>query len=283
MISPFNKISIGGYSYTRDRGYAMEQEMVANTGGLLDKNLGYFRQREKDGYIPQLIINGTIVNDGRKIMFSAQPVGYLTQPEYSLGEAAPPIDAVDFAAFFANQDPYNLRITSALRMNATFPLVLPVVKMPSQPIMNIMDAGLSDNFGAETAARYLYVMRHWIQDNTGGAVILDIRDTRENSVVSNSDQSTLGTQLFDPLFTIQNKWEAFQSYSFGFIKDYCPSFMDSKLRFITLQYVPLESKKVAALNFHLTQKEKEDLFQSIYNPENQAAIDTFLQLVKTKI
>jgi hypothetical protein len=102
-------------------------------------------------------------------------------------------------------------------------------------------------------------------------------------VVSNSDQSTLGTQLFDPLFTIQNKWEAFQSYSFGFIKDYCPSFMDSKLRFITLQYVPLESKKVAALNFHLTQKEKEDLFQSIYNPENQAAIDTFLQLVKTKI
>jgi len=281
LISPFNKISIAGYSYTRDRGYAMEQEMIKNTDGLLDKNIGYFRKREADGYIPQMIVCGTIINDGRELMISDQPVAYLTQPEYSLEEAYPPIDAVDFAAFFSGQDPYNLRLTSALRLNATFPFVLPVVKLPSEPRMDVMDAGLRDNFGTELASRYLYVMRDWLEKNTRQVIFLEIRDTRENDVTENSDESSsLSKMLFDPLFVIQNKWEAFQSYSHGFIKNYAPWFLNGKLRFITLQYVPKESKKVAALNFHLTQKEKRDLYQSINNYGSQAAIDTLIKLMK---
>jgi hypothetical protein len=281
LISPFNKISIGGYSYTRDRGYAMEQEMIKNTDGLLDKNIGYFRQREADGYIPQMIVSGTIINDGRELLISNQPVAYLTQPEYSLHESAPPIDAVDFAAFFANQDPYNLRLTSALRLNATFPYVLPVVKMPCEPRMDLMDAGLRDNFGTELASRYLYVMRDWMQQNTREIIFLEIRDTRENDVTENSDESSsLSKMLFDPLFVIQNKWEAFQSYSHSFVKNYAPWFLGGKLKFVTLQYLPQESKKVAALNFHLTQKEKEDLYRSIDNPGNQAEIDTLVRMLK---
>jgi len=280
LISPFNKITVAGYSYTRDRGYAMEQELIRNTKGLMDKNIGYFRDREATGQIPLLIINGTIVNDGRKLMISNQPLGYLTQPEYSLNQPLPPIDAVDFATFFREQNPYNLRLTSALRMNATFPFVLPVVKLPSQPYMNIMDAGLRDNFGAEVASRYLYVLRDWLQKNTQEAIFLEIRDTRENDVSHSSDESSLNSMVADPIFVIQSKWEAFQSYYHNYMKDYAPYFLNGKLRFVTLQYVPKESKKAAALSFHLTQKEKDDLYQSINNPENMAAIDTLIQLLK---
>ena len=280
LVSPFNKITIAGYSYTRDRGYAMEQEMIRNTGGLLDKNIGYFKTREALCQIPLLIINGTIINDGRKLMIANQPVGYLTQPEYSLYQQDPPIDAVDFATFFAAQNPYNLRLTSALRMNATFPFVLPVVKLPARPRMNIMDAGLRDNFGSEVAFRYLYVLREWLQKNTRETIFLEIRDTRENDVSTTSDEASLNTMVADPIFVIQNKWEAFQSYYHGYLKDYAPYYLNGKLKFITLQYVPKESKKVAALNFHLTQKEKEDLYQSIDNPENKAAIDTLIKLLQ---
>ena len=103
---------------------------------------------------------------------------------------------------------------------------------------------------------------------------------RENDVGTSSDQSSsLGKMLVDPLFVIQNKWEVFQSYSFDFLKDYSPG-SHEKLHFVTLQYVPKESKKVAALNFHLTQKEKDDLYESINNPENIAAIDTLLLLLR---
>lgn len=282
LISPFNKISIAGYHYTRDRGYAMEQEVIRNTEGLMDKSIGYFKEREANGMIPQLILSGTIINDGRKLIISNQPVSYLTQPEYSLGEDAPPIDGVDFATFYARQDPYNLRLSSALRINATFPYVLPVVRMPSQPVMNVMDAGLRDNFGTEIASRYLYVMRDWMGKNARKVIFLDIRDTRENDVIMSSDQTaSLGKMLVDPLFVIQTKWEAFQSFSHGYTKDYAPYYLKGKLHFVTLQYVPKESKKVAALNFHLTQMEKEDLYQSIENSDNKAAIDTFIQLLKS--
>jgi hypothetical protein len=232
------------------------------------------------GQIPELIISGTIINDGRRLLISNQPVGYLTQPEYTLPTAAPPIDAVDFAAFFARQDPYNLRITSALRMNATFPFILPVAKLPSIPRMNIMDAGLSDNFGTSLISRYLFVLRDWLKENTSEVIFLQIRDTRENDIATNSDQSTLGSMVVDPFVVIQNKWEAIQSYSHEYIKDYAPTFLGGKLRQLTLQYVPKESKKVAALNFHLTQKEKEDLYLSIYTRDNQATIDTLAKLLR---
>lgn len=279
MISPFNKISTAGYAYTTDRGYAMEQELGRNTDGLLDKNIGYFREREALGRIPMLVVNGTIVNDGRKLIICNQPVTYLTQPEYSLGDPAPPIDGVDFATFFSEQNPYNLRLTSALRINATFPYILPVVKLPCRPRMNLMDAGMRDNFGTQDAIRYLHTMRDWLAENTSNIIFIQVRDTRENAVSTNSDQSTLLNMAIDPLFVIQNKWEAFQSYSQSFVKDFSPSCLGGKLQFITLQYVPKESKKVAELNFHLTQKEKEDLYESIDNADNRKEINRLLQFL----
>lgn len=279
LISPFNKISVSGYSYTRDRGYALEQELARNSDGLLDKNIGYFKEREGKGDIPMLIINGTITNDGRRLMVGNTPLGYLTQPEYSLDEAAPPIDAVDFASLFAGQNPYNLRLTSALRMNATFPFILPVVKLPSRPYMNIMDAGLIDNFGAGVASRYLFAMRTWLLHNTRKVIYLEIRDSQENDVGSPSDESSLGAMMTDPIFVIQSKWEAFQSYAHGYFKDFDPYFLGDKLEFVTLQYVPKESKKTAALNFHLTQEEKEDLYWSINNTANTAAVDTIVKML----
>jgi hypothetical protein len=280
LISPFNKISLGGYAYTRDRGYAMEQEMARNTEGILDKTLGYYRAREAAGTIPQLMIGATIVNDGRKLIMCNQPVGYMTQPEYSLNDHSPPIDAVDFAAFFKHNDPYNLRIPSALRMTSTFPFVLPVVRMPCQPVMNIMDAGLRDNFGVELSSRYLYAMRHWIDSHIKHVVFLEIRDSREFDVCSSSDQSTLGGMMTDPLFVIQNKWESIQSYKHSFIKEYAPHFLKTQLHFVMLSYVPSNQNKSAALNFHLTLKEKEDIYASIFNQDNQEAMDTLLRILR---
>jgi len=281
LISPFNKIKVGGYSYTRDRGYAMEQELIRNTDGLLDKNIGYFKDREAKGLIPEMIINATIVNDGRRLLIANQPSGFLTQPEYALKQEIPSIDAIDFATFFAGENPYNLRLTTALRMNATFPFVLPVVKLPSQPRMDIMDAGLSDNFGNHVATRYITVMHDWLVKNTREVIFLEIRDTRESGVTNYTAESSLGNQVFDPLFVIQNKWEAFQSFSQGYLKELAPYCVNGKLKFLTLQYVPKEATKVAALNFHLTQQEKDDLYESVENKDNLDQIDTLVRLLNT--
>lgn len=280
MISPFNKISIAGYSYTKDRGYAMEQELIRNTEGLLDKKIGDFKTREFSGAVPQLIVNGTIINDGRKLMMGAQPISYLTRPAYSLSDSAPPIDAVDYATLFARQNPYNLRLTSALRMNATFPFILPVVKLPSQPRMNVMDAGMRDNFGTELTARYLYVFREWITKNAGDIIFLEIRDTRENASRQPSEPTSLAKMMGDPVFVIQQKWQTFQSYNHGHIKDLLRETFGEQIHFISMEYHPELDDEGAALNFHLTNKERKDIRQSINKPHNRASADSLTKLLQ---
>jgi hypothetical protein len=277
MISPFNKINLAGYSYTKDRGYAMEQELLRNTEGMMDGRLADYAADEQAGKIPQMIINSSIINDGRKLMISSQPVSYLTRPAYGLTDTvSPAIDAVDFATFFYNQNPYNMRMVTALRMNATFPFVLPVVKMPSVPQMNVMDAGLRDNFGAEIATRWLYVFHDWLEANTREVVWLQIRDTREFDVLPSSYEDNLGAMLADPLFVIQNKWEPFQSHFQSYLKDYTARYFNGRVRFVNLQYYPRKIEKTAKLNFHLTQHEKEDLMNALMVPRNRQQIDTLL-------
>lgn len=273
FISPFNKISLAGYSYTKDRGYAMEQEMIRASEGLLEKKFSDFKQKEAEGKIPFLIVNGTIINDGRKLMMAAQPVSYLTQSEYDVTRKThPAIDAIDFATFFKNQNPYNLRLTTALRITATFPFILPVVKLPSKPEMNVMDAGMRDNFGLELVNRYIHVHRDWLKANTSKVIILQVRDTREFEVYPSSDMNTLTKMLADPFLVIENKWQPFQSYSQGYTKDYLKEYMGAQLEYVTLEYIPRSDKGVA-LNFHLTSKEREDLEESIYSSQNLQQIE----------
>jgi len=279
VLSPFSKVKLGPYTYQRSRGYAMEQEMVANTDRLLNGTLGYWGIDEQKGLIPQIIFTGTIVNDGRRLLMCNQPVGYLTQPEYSLNDPFPVIDCIDFCTMFSKQDSKNLLVASALRMNATFPLVLPVVKLPSNPRMNIMDAGLRDNFGSEIASRYVFAMRGWLKNNTSRIIQLDIRDTRENFVGTPTEQKSLIGMMTDPLFSIQNRWEAFQSFNHTYIEDLSPACMDDQMQFVTLRYRPAEANKNAELNFHLTQREKADIYRAIYYPENLAAVNRIMKLL----
>ena len=82
--------------------------------------------------------------------------------------------------------------------------------------------------------------------------------------------------LGDPLFVIQNKWEPFQSHFQSYVKDYTPEFFNGHMRFVTLQYVSRKVDKTAKLNFHLTQHEKDDLYEAINQPRNRAQIDTLL-------
>lgn len=61
-------------------------------------------------------------------------------------------------------------------MNGTFPYVLPNVCLPSEPIIEVMDAGVRDNYGMETTLNYMMHFSDWIRDNTSGVIILQLRD-----------------------------------------------------------------------------------------------------------
>lgn len=281
LVSPFNKIAVAGHSYKKDRGYAMEQEMILNTNGVFDTDLGKNKHYEQEALMPGMIVNGTIINDGKRLMMSSLPVGYLTRPAYSIyNDSTAAIDAIDFATFFKNQNPYKMRLTTALRMNATFPYILPVVRLPSDPEMNIMDAGLRDNFGMEVAFRYIYTMSGWIKANHKKVILLQIRDTREATLFPQSEMNTLSRMVSNPLFAIQAKWESFQSYNHSYLKDYASAVFGDELQMVSMEYIPDHFEKSAALNFHLTNKEKKGLMRSVYHPRNVRSTEAVIQALK---
>jgi hypothetical protein len=281
LISPFNKITVAGRRYSKDRGYAFDKELAANTEGMLDYRLKDYRALEAEAVSPMMVVNGTIINDGRKLLISPQPVSFLARSENSLDKEFPLIDAIDYGHFFKDNDPYNLQIMSALRMSATFPIVLPVVKLPSSPEMNIMDAGLRDNFGFECGMRYLHTFRSWLNENTRDIIFLQIRDTRDYEPSIGDEGNSMSAMIFDPLFSIQQKWSSFQTYHQTYTLDYVKeTFPDGNLHIICLQYIPQNKDKSVALNFHLTGKEKQDLMQSVFNPENQQKFEELRTLLK---
>src|SRR5204863_5660019 len=118
----------------------------------------------------------TITRDGRRMMICTQPISFMMKPLLYAADPMASPDAVDFTAMFAKQDPLNIRLLSALRMNATFPYILPNVWLPSDPVIDVMDAGLRDNFGQQTSLRFINFFKEWLQQNTSEVILIQIRD-----------------------------------------------------------------------------------------------------------
>jgi UTP-glucose-1-phosphate uridylyltransferase len=63
------------------------------------------------------------------------------------------------------------------------------------------------------------------------------------------------------------------------MKDYARSLFDGRLEIVTMEYIPEHEDKTAALNFHLTQREKKDLLQSVYSQQNQTDANHIKQML----
>ena len=190
-------------------------------------------------------------------------------------------DGVDYQRLFAKQDPMNLRILTALRMNATFPYVLPNVWLPTNPVIDVMDAGLRDNYGQESTVRFIHVFKDWIKKNTRGVVILQIRD-RKTGGWDNPYKSEEFSELFTkPLLLLQYNWYKMQEYNQNDLLSLSQSIMGENLYKISFQYVPKKEDAGAALNFHLTKREKYNIASALDNENNTTAFRQFVQLANT--
>ena len=277
MFAPVQKFRVGDYTYVKDRAYAFEQQLNENTGGILNHRLEDYQPEESVGRIPLMFFNSTVSADGRKMILSTQPVSFMMRnwPDSTSGVVGEP-DAIDFSAFFAKQNPMNLRLLSALRINATFPYVLPNVWLPSQPVVDVMDAGVRDNYGQETAMRFLQVFNDWLSANTAGVVLIQIRD-RKLGDWDDTHQDGLNALLTKPLTVIQLNWMKIQDYYHEEMISLGNERFDFPFQRIGFSYVPVEKSRGAALNFHLTNLEKRDIRRSLDAPANHRSFSDLQQ------
>ena len=114
---------------------------------------------EKEGWRPSMIISPMIIEGTQRLLVS----------NLDLEGMAGGLE------FFKQFRKARLKLCTALRMNAAFPLVSPAVSLPTDPPRRVVDAGYKENYGVELATEWLDKHRNWLSKNTSGVILIQIR------------------------------------------------------------------------------------------------------------
>jgi len=276
------KFKRGNNSYLKDRGYAFEKAFNTNTRGFINKNIIDYKIPEMEALIPMMVFSPTIINDGRSLLISPQNISYMLDKNPSKMCINHPLpDAVEFRRMFKNQNADSLSILSTLRMNATFPYILPVAQLPSNPTLDIMDAGLTDNYGVGIAMRFIYAFRNWISSNTSGIIIIQLRDSHKLLPVRENPPTSILEMIRSPLGNIYSNLFNMMDFQQDGMVQSASLWLDCPVDVVDfeLRSIELDTKDEISLSFLLTKKEKQKVKASIYLPENQNSITRLKQLL----
>lgn len=292
----FNKFEYKEQRYSRDRGWTFEEQLNIDTESLMDKPLSAYQKPEADAVVPMLILSPTIVNDGRKLYISPQPVSYLNSeilnfPDYT----NPKLSGVDFQKMFEHHGGANLRFLSGLRMSATFPYITPNTTLPTHPPIQIMDAGISDNFGITDAMRFVYSFHKWIAANTSGIIILSIRDSPKLSPVSEEKGNTIIDDFTQPIASVYNNFENFQDITNDNLVGTARSWFKGPIDRVDIEYLPTTYTSIlqnmdsirqhsarASLSWRLTTREKKGVVETLNTKTNVEAVEKIVRLLNAR-
>lgn len=272
------KFTYKGKIYSKDRAYAFEIQLNKNTDGLLGYPFSYFKKYERQALIPIMIFSPTIVNDGRRLLMSSQSLAFLSHASGDM-RLTDSYENIDFNTFFNNNEVGDVRLSTALRMNATFPYILPMTSLPTSPEICVMDAGIRDNNGVKTTLEYIYELRDWIKENTSGVVIVQMRDQKKllrNETVpgiSLYGKLTVPFMAMSKNFTKTQDYDAEESMKFAF------GDFDFPIDLLTFNLRIVEQTKIS-LSWHLTENEKKIIKYAIFNEDNQMEFKRFIELIK---
>lgn len=196
--------------YQEDRGRALDEAFEKITPQLKEP-FSTLAPGEEAGWRPSLIFSPMLIEDGRRLLISNLRLHYMTASEGGFllkdtpeGATSPPESsgdprqsvlppgkyrkqlrgqaddrysqsAVEFFRLFPDSR-NRFKISTAARLNATFPYISPAVQLPTDPPRRVVDAGYYDNYGVSVAASWIYHHREWIEENTSGVVLIQIRD-----------------------------------------------------------------------------------------------------------
>jgi hypothetical protein len=286
-----------GRRYLKDRGFAFESQLNINTEEVMDKTISEYLEPEYNSQIPMLPITPLITNDGRKLIIAPYSMSYMGISLDRTEGFDEKSQSIDFQRMFVEHEAKNLRFISALRMGATFPFITPNIQLPSKPLMQTMDSGLSDNFGVQDALRFIYVFQEWIKENTSGVVLITIRDSEKFTEIEQKPLPRFFEKLFTPVKNIYINWDNVQTLNNEVLFTRMKETMGFELERIefeysTLQYLrdrgladqlgpfsPIDQDiQRASLNWRLTAREKKSIIDNINSPQNRLSLDKIKRL-----
>ncbi len=290
----FSKFEYAGKEYTRDRAFTFEDQLNQITEGLMDKRVSDYAKEESLGNIPMIILTPTVINDGRKLYIASRSVSFMNSEIENFEDYhQAKVSGIDFYRFFKEQDSEDLRFLSALRMSATFPYITPNTTLPTNPPIQIMDAGISDNFGMSDAVRFLYAFREWAKENTSGVVFVSIRDSPKLRQISEKSSQTIMDNMTQPISSVYNNFENFQDITSDLLIGQAHSWFPLPIDRVDIQYQTenyteglqkmdsiRNNSARASLSWRLTTREKQGIVNNIDSDKNREAIKKLLKLLE---
>jgi Patatin-like phospholipase len=266
---PVNSFERNGTTYRKDRGYYFEQQFNRNLGGIMTKTLADYRQPEANAEIPMMLLTPFIINDDRRLLISPLGMSFLSRPMNTPSHNFHlETDGVELRRLLPAQGADSLLFTSALRMNCTFPLILPNVWLPTEPALEIMDAGMRDNFGIGLAVRFAQAFTDWIKTHTDGVVVVQIRCWDRAEKIEPHVEKGVVDNLFTTAGTAANMPIRQDFDHDTFLSLLGTTLGPDYLDVIRFTYEPVRQQRKASLSFHLSRREQLDIMQAYQQPGN---------------
>jgi len=275
----FKNVEYGPYTYPKDRGYSFDKSFNRHTLGFLDRKYDEYKNLEHDAEVPLMILSPTIVGDGRKLLMSTQGVSYLsfTRPYAGVGRTKEH-GAVEFMRLFDTQDAGNLSFLTALRMSASFPYITPLVNLPSEPGIEVIDAGVRDNEGFEHSLRYIFSFEEWIAENTSGVIVVQIKANRANEIPIAHDRVTKLDKLTLPIGGVFKSFHNLQIYNKSLLMELSRNELEIPIDLVRFSLInDAEEEEDVSLSWHLTNQEKSNIISTFGDSVNQHALKGLLQ------
>lgn len=263
-----------GYKHWKDRGYTFEKTLHKHTRGMLEKRLGDYRSHELKADIPTLIFSPSIVNDSKRLLISSLPLSFLTKDEIHASEN------IDYQQLFHQNKPLNTRFSSVLRMNSSFPYIMPTVDLPTDPEIEVFDSGLRDNYGIKLSSAYIHAFKTWLSENTSGILILQLRDGLKSPTKANFfHKKSVLDEVLSPFGSLYGNWFEVQDYNNDELLRYMKSWYPGKLKVLDYQLNKSPDNYIS-LSWHLTSEEKHQIKESLKMETNKNVAQEILELLK---
>lgn len=267
----YQKIEYNGMLYTKDRGYAFEQQLLQNTNNILDHTLGSYSVSEQEGKIPTLIFSPTIINDGRRLLIASQDLHFLASSHYAGKHLSELYENIEIRSLLDKQNIDKLRFSTVLRASATFPFVMPMITLPTTPNIQLMDAGIRDNYGTKTTMLFLHSLEDWIAENTSGVIVVEIRDTRKVYEEEQFKDVSFFDKLTLPFGNMYKNFPRIQSYNQKELEQLGLKSLDFPVETVVFNLMQQKSERIS-LSWHLTQAEKLKIEGAINSASNKGAL-----------
>jgi hypothetical protein len=146
--------------------------------------------------------------------------------------------------------------------------------------MEIMDAGIRDNYGTKTTMEFIGAFKDWIKDNTSGVVIIRIRDTKKNLPDETKERkASMLDKLLLPFGNIYGNFPRVQDFNQDELITLSVQHFGFPVDLFTFSLGKLNKKKIS-LSWHLTSQEKSIIFNAIRNKYNENEAKRVLQIIQ---